>query len=65
MIAQNQKKSKKFNFEEVNKVDFSWEFYPEGSQIKEPSYNRFLRDVYRFDPSNHNFDERFNADFSE
>lgn len=67
MIAQNHKKSKKFKFEEVEKVDFSWDIKPEGlSAAIEPVYRRFLRNVYQYNPSNHEFDrERFSANDSE
>jgi hypothetical protein len=57
MIAQNHIKSKKFKFDEVDTVDFSWEINPEDlSTPIEPNYNRFLRNVYKFDPSKHNLE---------
>jgi len=57
MIAQNHIKSKKFKFDEVDTVDFSWEINPEDSSTPiEPNYNRFLRNVYKFDPSKHNLE---------
>lgn len=57
MIAKNHKKSIKFKFEELKSVDFSWDICPgEISAVSEPVYSRFLRKVYRYDPSLHNFD---------
>ena len=57
MIAQNNKKSKKFKFDEIDNADFSWDINPEDlSAAIEPVYSRFLRDVYQYNPSFYDFE---------
>ena len=58
MLAENAEKSRKMRFEEVDSVDFCWEISPERSySVNNAHYGSFLRNVYHFDPSLHNFEK--------
>lgn len=59
MIARNHKRTRNHTFEKPEIIDFSWDFSPEGLQSdNNAAYRQFLRNVYEYDHSKHDFDKR-------
>ncbi len=60
MLSKNQRKNKKFKFEESD-FDFKWDSHAENSaKTNEDHYGNILRNNYRYNPSLHEFDtDRF------